>query len=107
MQVTVTNRGPEPATIHVLPHVWARNTWSWRPGSDKPHLAAHTATDGSVTVTHPRLPDHAASNFGGAPELLFCENETNPRRAVRHERGAGLFQGWDQRLRRQWSTAAR
>ena len=31
MRVTVHNRGPETATIHVLPHLWFRNTWSWEP----------------------------------------------------------------------------
>jgi hypothetical protein len=74
MQVTVTNCGPEPASLHVLPHLWARNCWSWSPGAERPHLSAHT--DGSVTVAHPRLPIMRL-NFGGTPELLFCENETN------------------------------
>src|SRR5262249_4755781 len=29
IQVTVTNRGPEAATLHLLPTLWFRNTWSW------------------------------------------------------------------------------
>jgi hypothetical protein len=29
IRIEVCNRGPEPATIHVLPHLWFRNTWSW------------------------------------------------------------------------------
>ena len=28
-RVTVTNRGPDAATMHLLPTVWYRNTWSW------------------------------------------------------------------------------
>ena len=33
MQVTAYNRGPDPATLHLLPTLWFRNTWSWgRPG---------------------------------------------------------------------------
>ncbi|HEY0341141.1 MAG TPA: hypothetical protein VGC34_10070, partial [Steroidobacteraceae bacterium] len=31
MRITVTNRGPEPAPIHLLPQLWYRNTWSWQP----------------------------------------------------------------------------
>src|ERR1700749_4083067 len=28
IQITVANRGPDPATLHVLPTLWFRNTWS-------------------------------------------------------------------------------
>jgi len=38
IQVTVHNRGPEPAELHVLPTLWFRNQWSWQPGSVKPAL---------------------------------------------------------------------
>src|SRR3954451_13762121 len=30
IRVEATNRGPEPAPLHILPHLWFRNTWSWR-----------------------------------------------------------------------------
>ena len=29
IRVTVENRGPDPAPIHLLPHLWFRNTWAW------------------------------------------------------------------------------
>ena len=29
MQITLHNRGPEAAEIHVLPQLFFRNTWSW------------------------------------------------------------------------------
>src|SRR5438132_1273987 len=35
MRVTVHNRGPDTATLHVLPQLWFRNTWSWK-GIAKP-----------------------------------------------------------------------
>ncbi len=35
MRITVVNRGPEAAPIHLLPTVWFRNTWSWN-GDDAP-----------------------------------------------------------------------
>src|SRR5579872_2306968 len=75
-QITVTNRGPEAATLHVLPQLWARNIWSWAPCDERPQFDGHS--DGSVTTFHPALP---AMRFTceGAGELLFCENDTNPR----------------------------
>ncbi len=38
IQISVVNRGPEPATLHVLPTLWFRNTWTWWPGTPKPSL---------------------------------------------------------------------
>ena len=40
MQVTVHNRGPEDAGLHVLPTLWFRHTWSWAGGADRPSLHA-------------------------------------------------------------------
>jgi hypothetical protein len=76
-RVTVTNHGPEAATLHVLPQLWVRNIWSWKPIPERPFLSGHN--DGSVTTFHPSL---AAMRFtcDGAREFLFCENDTNPRR---------------------------
>ena len=36
IQISVCNRGPEAATMHVLPTLWFRNTWTWWPGAPKP-----------------------------------------------------------------------
>ena len=38
IQITVCNRGPEAATLHVLPTLWFRNIWTWWPGTEKPSL---------------------------------------------------------------------
>ena len=38
IQITVHNRGPEPATLHVLPTLWFRNTWSWGGEASRPVL---------------------------------------------------------------------
>ncbi len=43
MEVSVTNAGPETSTLHVLPHLWFRNTWSWDVGSARPTLHGHRA----------------------------------------------------------------
>jgi hypothetical protein len=76
-QITVINRGPDAATLHVLPHLWARNIWSWTTDAERPQLTLHG--DGSVTAAHPNLPLMRLT-YEGSPELLFCDNDTNPRR---------------------------
>jgi hypothetical protein len=77
MRIAVRNRGAVPATLHVLPTFWARNTWSWKPGSPRPLLRA--LADGSVAATHPRMPPMRL-HVEPSAALLFCENETNFRR---------------------------
>jgi hypothetical protein len=74
IQITVANRGPEAAIIHLLPQLWFRNTWSWGAEGSKPALEAKD--------DHVILAKHA--HFGtyllraeGTPTLVFCENETN------------------------------
>jgi Mannosylglycerate hydrolase MGH1-like glycoside hydrolase domain len=83
MRVDIRNRGPEAATLHVLPTVWFRNTWSWDPESGRPSLAV--GPDGhSVRASHPDLGDYTLeigpAPDGSDPTLLFCENETNVER---------------------------
>jgi hypothetical protein len=76
MRVTVHNRAREAAVLHLLPQIWSRNIWSWQADSMRPRLLARG--DG-VSVDHPLLaPMHLVCD--GAPEFLFCENETNNRR---------------------------
>ena len=79
IRVTVTNRGPEPAPLHVLPTVWFRNTWSWNPGAFRPHLSRGTEGVPTIRLSHPEGGDRSL-RFDGDPELLFTENETNARR---------------------------
>jgi len=79
MAIQVTNAGPEADTLHVLPTAWFRNTWAWDTGRAKPGLRA--SGEASVTIEHPLAGAMeligAAGPDGSAPELLFCENETN------------------------------
>src|SRR5262250_2899760 len=55
MQVTVHNRAAEAASLHVLPQLWARNTWSWKPDSMRPQLLLRQ--DHSISIDHPQLPE--------------------------------------------------
>src|SRR5687767_9857986 len=84
VQITVTNRGPETATLHLLPTLWFRNTWSWWPGPEKPHLASAKGNDGAsvVAASHMELGDRWL-HCDGAPALLFTENDTNNERLDR------------------------
>jgi hypothetical protein len=78
MRITVTNKGPEPDTLHVLPTAWFRNTWSWDTGSPKPRL--HRTGVNRIAIEHPFLGDLelvADNGPGGTePYMLFCENES-------------------------------
>jgi hypothetical protein len=77
LKITVHNRGPAAASLHVLPHIWARDVWSWAVSAQTPRLAA----DGSaaISVSHPALPPMILQ-CDGAGELLFCDNRTNANR---------------------------
>jgi hypothetical protein len=76
MRVTVLNRSSEAASLHVLPHLWARNTWSWSEGTTKPELRLNGDT---VEARHPNMPPLRLA-VDQRVEWLFCENETNVRR---------------------------
>ena len=82
MTVTVTNAGPDAATVHVLPTAWFRNTWSWDLGAAKPVMEATGAA--AARVEHPYLGTlelvAGTGPDGAKPTLLFCENETNTAR---------------------------
>ena len=73
IRITIDNRGPDAADLHVLPHLWARNTWDWRPGIPEPHLGLE---GGAVIATHNRMPERTFS-IDTPAEWLFCRNETN------------------------------
>ncbi|HTH64237.1 MAG TPA: hypothetical protein VL563_06115 [Gemmatimonadales bacterium] len=85
IRITLSNRGPEQATIHLLPTLWLRNTWSWgRSGEGYPGRGQLSA-EGPLTIkaVHPtlgvfRLSAEAVPAV--APTLLFTENETNTAR---------------------------
>ncbi|MFI1681441.1 MGH1-like glycoside hydrolase domain-containing protein [Streptomyces sp. NPDC020607] len=82
IRVTVDNRGPEEATVHVLPTLWFRNTWSWTEGGgEKPRITAADGSGGTVslTATHPELGSYDL-RFGDRVPLLCTENETDNER---------------------------
>ena len=51
IQITVHNRGPEPAELHVLPTLWFRNQWSWSFNAERPVLCQAESGSGERLVT--------------------------------------------------------
>ena len=78
IEVTIANRGPVTDTVHVLPHLWLRNTWQWgRSGEGyDPAGSLDRLTANSVRISQPTLGDFRWDLEGDA-ELLFTDNETN------------------------------
>jgi hypothetical protein len=81
IQITACNRGSEPASLHLLPTLWFRNTWSWWPAESKPLLRVAKSEEGVVSVLarHAELGDRYLLTDREVP-ILFTENETNARR---------------------------
>jgi hypothetical protein len=81
VQISVCNRGPDAATLHVLPTLWFRNTWTWWPGTPKPALTQIPGRNGRPTVAaaHELLGDRFLYCETEVP-LLFTDNETNNQR---------------------------
>jgi hypothetical protein len=78
IRVTAWNRGPEAATLHLLPTIWFRNTWSWGTDLRRPVIRRATPVDGilSAELQHWQYGKRWLLATG-QPELLFTENETN------------------------------
>jgi hypothetical protein len=81
--VTIANRGPDPATLHVLPTLWFRNTWSWGGHAPKLGLRRLEGPRGVsvVSASHAELGERYLYCDQDAP-LLFTENETNAERVL-------------------------
>ena len=81
IQFSVINRGPDPATLDVLPSLWFRNTWTWWPGTARPSLKQVPVKKGvqAITASHAKLGERYLYCEGDV-QLLFTENETNNKR---------------------------
>ena len=86
IQITATNRGPAEATLHLLPTIWFRNTWSWGPlPEDTPIRPEMRRTgDREIDIVHATLGNFAflmdPANQGDFRGFLFTENNTNLQR---------------------------
>jgi hypothetical protein len=91
IRIEAANRGPEAAPLHIIPHLWFRNTWAWSdPPGPEPRITLGPAgagflslvADDSTVAPPPNLqfeyrlgPRYLYGEAGGAP--LFTDNETN------------------------------
>ncbi len=76
VRIEIVNRGPDPATLDLLPTVWFRNTWSWGSGDRRPRIRAEGE---ALTLEHPLLGAYRLA-CENRPSFLFTENETNRQR---------------------------
>jgi len=93
VRFTVINRGPEEATLDLLPTLWFRNTWSWLSDAPRPSLSRYESLypSSSFSVVNATMNnstgDHTVGTgtsngqywlyCEGEPALLFTENQTN------------------------------
>lgn len=89
MKITVHNRGPEEAPLHLLPQVWFRNTWSWGHDDHKPVMYA--IRDHAIQIEHHDLGKRRWLLVDECDELLFCENETNTERLYNYQGTDGYY----------------
>ncbi|MFL6417287.1 MAG: MGH1-like glycoside hydrolase domain-containing protein [Bryobacteraceae bacterium] len=77
IKITATNRGPDRASLSIVPTIWFRNTWSWGRSTPRPHI--RQVPGPAFESTHDVLGTRRLY-FEGSPELLCTENETNTKR---------------------------
>jgi hypothetical protein len=83
IRITAANRGPDAASLHLLPTLWFRNTWVWGCENEscwpKPRL--YQTDQGVISCEHVSLGRYkfcaGPGTDGRMPQLLFTENETN------------------------------
>jgi Mannosylglycerate hydrolase MGH1-like glycoside hydrolase domain len=91
IRLAIANRGPEKATLHLLPTLWFRNTWSWGPVPEecttKPSITLEH--DGLARARHDVLGEYELS-YEGAATPLFTDNETNAARLYGNVNGTAF-----------------
>ncbi|HEX3550716.1 MAG TPA: hypothetical protein VHT53_10085 [Candidatus Elarobacter sp.] len=80
VRITATNRGGAAAPLHLLPHVWFRNDWSWQAGVERPVIRAASGTR-VLELAHRSLGTRWLFSDGGEMDALYTENDTDFERA--------------------------
>ncbi len=86
-RVTAYNRGPERAPLHIIPHVWFRNTWAWGREAAEKKPCIRQVSPIAAETKHPTLgsryfqlspsPGIGKSGIDVEPKMIFTENDTN------------------------------
>jgi len=77
IQITLSNRGPEAATLHLLPTFWFRNTWTWWPEQPKPSLREVRGEAGICRI-HAYIPAWVITPFTAKASPRCCSSKTTP-----------------------------
>ncbi|MEZ4775794.1 MAG: glucosidase [Bacteroidia bacterium] len=81
IEITISNRGPEAAPVTLLPTLWFRNRWSFKPGKTKPVIKVEQGgSDYGQVLASAKTPGEYRLLFETPDKLLFTENETNQER---------------------------
>ena len=81
IRITAWNRGPVAAPLDVLPTLWFRNDWAWRPGRSRPSIAIDRAGSDALVLRSDHRDLGAYWLYADPPDaVLFTENETNAAR---------------------------
>src|SRR6516164_9615853 len=80
IEISIANRGPAEAEIHVLPTLWFRNFWAWWPEETKPSLRDASQRGAAAIAASDAVLGDYFLHCEGCPVLLFTENETNNER---------------------------
>ncbi len=115
IRIEAFNRGPDPAELHILPHLWFRNTWSWDNASSQrpsirlegksPKLQSGASEHVCLLAddSHESMLDNIGFRYrlgerrlyGPPGAALFTENDTNAARVdgpgARHEFAKDAF----------------
>ena len=107
-RISVVNRGPDEAAIHVLPHLWYRNTWSWNHDAQRHSIRA--TAPGAAHTTHPALGDrwwYVRAENGSAAGVALHRKRHERRKTVRIGQSQPVRQRWHQRRCRVGSSRSR
>jgi hypothetical protein len=85
IRIEATNRGPEPAPLHLLPTVWFRNTWSWGLDERRPKLRRDASAEAAAIKLDHYYYGSRWLYCEGSPALVFTENDTNNQRIFDYE----------------------
>jgi hypothetical protein len=88
VRITVANRGPEAATLHLVPTLWFRNTWAWGYDNDQPVLSQ--TGNGIISIDH-KILGHYQLYCEQAQDVLFTNNETNTLRLYQYDDGKRFY----------------
>ncbi len=83
MRITIANRGPEKATLDLLPTLWFRNVWTWQENTSRPSINTYQHMFFPSLTTVKVVTEHYGTRWlymNGSPTLLFTENDTNTER---------------------------